>query len=59
MDTGRSVPFLQSGKDVVGNLLKPGPIQVLALRKILLIAMFAVKITEIGDMPLNMKWIIH
>jgi hypothetical protein len=59
MDGGRLVPLIQSAKDIIGYLLKPFPIQIICLRKIILIAVLATKIAEIRDVPLNMEGIFH
>jgi hypothetical protein len=59
MDRGRLIPLIQSAEDIVGYFLKSSPIQIILLRKILLIAMLATKIAEIRDVPLNMELILQ
>ena len=57
MDTGCLIPFFYCGEEVIGDPLQPYPIKILLLREIFLIAVLALKIAKIGDMPLNMEGI--
>jgi type III secretory pathway component EscU len=59
MDTSCFVPFPHCIEEIIRHLLKTCPIQIALLREIVLIAVFATKITKVGDMPLDIELFFH
>jgi hypothetical protein len=55
VDGGFLVPCLEGDGNIFGDFLETCPIKIVISRKILLVAVAAPKIAEIGDMPLNME----
>jgi hypothetical protein len=46
-------------EEMIAHLLKPCPIQIALLRKVILIAVLATKIANVGDMPLDIELFFH
>jgi hypothetical protein len=59
MDAGFLIPCFNGMEEVVGNSPKSRPIKISLRRKVVLITVFATKIAEVSNMPLEMEWISH
>ncbi len=59
MDAASPVPILQGREEIVGDPSQARPVQILIPGKIVLITVPTAKIAVIGDVPLNIKGIVH
>ena len=59
MNAGCLSPLLHRVEEMIAHLLKACPIQIVLLRKIVLITVLAAETAKVGDVPLDVKLLFH